>query len=129
MSGAVLDSSAVIALLLQEPGHDKVAAHLSDPRMSAVNLSEVIGHFVRGGLSSSDVSAMLRPLAITIADADEQAAQRAGELRAITSDAGLSLGDRFCIALALRDRVPVLTGDRQWATIADKIGVDVILIR
>jgi len=40
---------------------------------------------------------------------------------------GLSLGDRACLALALREQAPVLTGDRAWSKV--DVGVEVVLIR
>jgi PIN domain nuclease of toxin-antitoxin system len=50
-------------------------------------------------------------------------------LRAATAEAGLSLGDRFCLALALREGLPAWTADRQWRTVAEAIGVEIVLIR
>jgi PIN domain nuclease of toxin-antitoxin system len=49
--------------------------------------------------------------------------------RFTTADAGLSLGDRFCLALALRDGLPAWTADKAWRTIADAAKVKVVLIR
>jgi len=42
MSRYVLDASAILALLNQEPGYDRVAQVLDNSSVSAVNLSEVI---------------------------------------------------------------------------------------
>ena len=42
---------------------------------------------------------------------------------------GLSLGDRYCLALARREGVPALTAERRWPEIADAAGVTVRLIR
>jgi len=56
-------------------------------------------------------------------------ARIAGGLRAVTAEAGLSLGDRFCMALASRDRLPAWTADKQWRTISDAVGVQVVIIR
>ncbi len=44
-----------------------------------------------------------------------------------TREAGLSLGDRACLALGLKTELPVLTTDRAWADL--KVGVSVGLIR
>ena len=72
---------------------------------------------------------MLKPLPMTIVDADHGLATIAGRLRALTGEAGLSLGDRFCLALACRDDLPALTADKQWRTMADAAGVTVSVIR
>jgi PIN domain nuclease of toxin-antitoxin system len=53
----------------------------------------------------------------------------AGMLRPITLAGGLSLGDRYCLALAKRERVPALTAERRWPDIAAAAGVTVELIR
>ena len=47
MSQTVLDASAVLALLLDEPGAAIVAQAIADARMSSVNYAEVISHFKR----------------------------------------------------------------------------------
>jgi PIN domain nuclease of toxin-antitoxin system len=72
---------------------------------------------------------MLIKLPMRVIDADLELAWTAGRLRGSTAEAGLSLGDRFCLALAARDRLPVWTADRQWRTIADKLDVEIVLIR
>ncbi len=97
--------------------------------MTAINLAEVISHFMHAGMPQAEVEAMLRPLPMTIVDADSDLARRAGYLRAATAAAGLSLGDRFCLGLAQRYGLPAVTADRQWPTIADAAGVQVMLIR
>jgi PIN domain nuclease of toxin-antitoxin system len=45
----------------------------------------------------------------------------------IAETAGLSMGDRICLALALERDDEVLTSDRAWATVAH--GAKVTLIR
>lgn len=80
-------------------------------------------------MPADQIDAMLRPLPIMVVDADQGLATIAGRLRAMTADAELSLGDRFCLALARRDGLPALTADKQWRTIADAVGVKVLVIR
>lgn len=129
MTGVVLDASALLALLLDEPGGEPVAQVLVGARMCTVNLAEVTSHFVHNGMPPLQVDAMLRPLPLDFVAADADLARAAGHLRAATAEAGLSLGDRFCLALALREGLPALTADRQWAAIAGTIGAQVVLIR
>lgn len=129
MSEVVLDASALLALLRNEPGADKVAAAIANARMSSVNFAEVVSHFIHAGMPAGEVDAMLRPLPVAIADADQGLATIAGRLRAATAEAVLSLGDRFCLALARRDGLPALTADRQWRAVADAVGVTVSVIR
>ncbi len=54
MSESVLDSSAVLALLLNEPGADKVKAVLPDAFLSAVNFAEVISRLCERGVPASE---------------------------------------------------------------------------
>lgn len=129
MSQTVLDASALLALLLDEPGAAIVAQAIADARISSVNYAEVVSHFIHAGMPAEQVEAMLRPLPLTVIDADQALATRAGNLRAATAKAGLSLGDRFCLALAYRDGLPALTADRQWRGVADAAGVQVSVIR
>jgi ribonuclease VapC len=129
VNGPVLDASALIAMLKAEPGADKVAAALADACISAVNLAEVVSHFAHLGMPPAAVGAMLQPLTLTIVPADTQIAHAAGQLRPTTARAGLSLGDRFCLALAQRDGAPAWTTDRAWITVAEAAGVEVVLVR
>jgi PIN domain nuclease of toxin-antitoxin system len=129
MSEVVLDASALLALLREEPGADKVADAIAEARMSSVNFAEVVSHFIHAGMPASEVDAMLKPLPMTIVEADQALATIAGRLRAATAEASLSLGDRFCLALARRDGLPALTADKQWRTVADAAGVTVSVIR
>ena len=129
MSSVVLDASALLALLKGEPGGGKVASVIADAAISVVNLSEVVSHFVRAGMPVRDVEDMLNALPFTLVAADAGLAWEAGRLRVDTAEAGLSLGDRFCLALARRDGLPAWTVDKAWKTIAGSANVKVVLIR
>lgn len=129
MTGPILDASALIALLKAEPGADMVAAAIGSARMSTVNLAEVVSHFTHLGMPAAAIDAMLGPLPITLVPADTALAHAAGHLRAFTAGAGLSLGDRFCLALARHEGRPAWTADRAWVEIAETVGVEVVLIR
>lgn len=129
MSAVVLDASALLALLRDEPGAAVVAEAIATARMSSVNYAEVVSHFIHAGMPADRIDAMLGPLPVAIVDADRSLATIAGRLRAATAAAGLSLGDRFCLALAHRDGLPALTADRLWRSVADAAGVAVTVIR
>jgi PIN domain nuclease of toxin-antitoxin system len=129
MRDIILDASALIALLKDEPGGAKVAEGLSASRMSAVNYAEVVSYFIHAGMPASAVDAMLNPLPVNVIAADVDLARVAGRLRAVTAEAGLSLGDRFCLALAARDGLPAWTADRQWRVLPREVGAEIVLIR
>jgi ribonuclease VapC len=129
VSAIVLDASALLALLRGEAGAKKVEAALAETCMSVVNMAEVASHFSKLGMPDEELSAMLKPLPVTLVEADAELAWEAGRLRRLTATAGLSLGDRFCLALAKREQLPAWTSDRAWLEIAHAAGVKVVAIR
>ncbi|CCC05778.1 unnamed protein product [Sordaria macrospora k-hell] len=92
-------------------------------------MAEVASHYSKLRMPDDMVMAMLRPLPIKLIDADAGLCWEAGRLRGLTVEAGLSLGDRFCLALAKREKLPAWTADRKWRDIADAVGVKVVAIR
>lgn len=129
MKAPVLDASALLALLLEETGADRVKVVLDGALISAVNLAEVVSHYAKIGAPRYEIEAMLRPLPIVIVAADADLSYAAGLLRPITLRWGLSLGDRYCVALARREATRALTAERRWPEIAGLAGVEVDLIR
>jgi PIN domain nuclease of toxin-antitoxin system len=128
MSSAVLDASAVLALLHREPGGEQVGAAVAlGATISTVNLAEVIGRLADAGVPEETITAALEPLGLEVVAFDEPLALQTGLLRPVTRAAGLSLGDRACLSLARSLGLPALTGDRRW--VGAVTGVDVQLIR
>ncbi len=126
---AVLDASALIALILREPGAEKVEAILTDSAVSAVNLAEVVGFLARNGAAEPDIRGMVDAVEPELVPFDAELAYAAGLLVPATRAAGLSLGDRACLALARRPGVRALTTDRVWLRVAAAVKVEVELIR
>ncbi|MDX2143394.1 MAG: type II toxin-antitoxin system VapC family toxin [Rhodospirillaceae bacterium] len=124
---AVLDASAVIALLVREPGAEVVQKAMSRAEISSVNLAEVITKLIDRGFTESDISLVMERLRLHVHPFDEAAAYRSARLRAATRARGLSLGDRACLALGVALSQPVLTADQSWAKL--DVGVDVRVIR
>lgn len=128
MSSCVLDTSALLALINQEPGHQLVAqAVTAGATICTVNLSEVVAKLADVGMDEATIHAILDPLAIRQIDLDAARAYGAGMLRPLTRSLGLSLGDRACLALAQHLQLPALTADRAWADLT--IGVTVQVVR
>lgn len=125
----VLDASAVLAMLRGEAGAKKVEGALAGSRMSVVNMAEAASHHHKLGMPDDAVDRMLRPLPIDMVPADAALAREAGRLRRHTVEGGLSLGDRFCLALAEREGLPAWTADWKWKAIADRAEVRVVAIR
>ncbi len=129
MSSVVLDASALLALLLNEPGADRVLAALDSAVISSVNMAEVVGHYARHGAAEDDIRLMLASLPLEVAPFDETMAHSAGMMRPVGERVGLSLGDRACLALAQQRGVRALTADRVWEKIARAVRVEVEIIR
>lgn len=129
MNPFVLDASALIAMIKQERGSARVAKAIASARLCAVNYAEVVSHFVYLGMPDADIAAMLDPLPIEIVSADHTLSRLAGHLRVLTADAGLSLGDRYCLALAQRDGLPAWTCDRNWDLVAEAARVKIVQLQ
>ncbi len=127
MASIVFDASVILAHLNGEPGANRAAAFLGDAVICAVNYSEIVAKLVERGASISLIRPALSRYGLEIAPFDEDLAERTGSLRAKTKAFGLSLGDRACLALAERSRLPVLTADRMWKDLS--LHIDVQLLR
>ncbi|MBC7670017.1 type II toxin-antitoxin system VapC family toxin [Caulobacter sp. DWR2-3-1b2] len=127
MTDVVLDSSAILAVVLEEPGRDLVVGRLFQAQTCSVNITEVVTKMLDRGVAIFDVEETVSELCGQIIDFDRDLAIQAGLLRDATRHKGLSLGDRACLALAMRERLPIMTADRAWADL--DLGVEVVFIR
>jgi ribonuclease VapC len=128
MSRVVLDASALLAILNNESGSEKLTpALLSTAVSSAVNLAEVQSKLVERGLSPDNAwRATLSPVQEVVAFTAAHAKVTAS-LIAETRAFGLSFGDRACLALALALKAPVYTADRAWRNL--RLGIRIHIIR
>ena len=125
----MLDASAVLALLFEETGAEVVRAHLRTGVIGAANLAEVLAKLSDHGLPVPEAVRAVAILGLEVAPMTEAHAQRSAELRPLTRGAGLSLGDRACLALAAELGATAVTADRSWDAVAGAAGVSVQLIR
>lgn len=123
----ILDSSALLALLLGEKGGEAVLLVARDSIMSSVNLSETVERGVANAHSADRIILQIERFGVSIKAFDRDQALAAANLRPLTLHKGLSLGNRACLALAQTLNRPVLTADRLWADL--DIGIDIRLIR
>jgi PIN domain nuclease of toxin-antitoxin system len=97
-----------------------------DAAMSAVNVAEVLTRLMDRGSAPDAAWRQFDDLAIDVVPLDAELAYRAAFLRTMTRPAGLSLGDRCCIALAEQRGVPALTADRAWSTLRVPVSIECI---
>ncbi len=127
MSNAVLDASALLALLKEEEGRGQVADLVAaGATISAVNLSEAAAKLSLAGMPDSLIRESLDPLDLEVVPFDTELAYRTALLVAPTKGMGLSLGDRACLALAAQLGLPAVTADRAWAQLHLDVQIRVI---
>jgi ribonuclease VapC len=128
VSKIVLDASAVLAIIHEEPGSQRLTPDLlAQATISTVNLAEVQGKLVGSGWDPEEAwEDALSPVSEIVAFTSEQA-KTSGALIAETRPLGLSLGDRACLALAMDLKAPVYTADRSWKNL--KLGIRIHVIR
>lgn len=129
MTDVVLDASAILAVIFDEPGADRVAAHLPGAQVSTVNVAEVATRLFALEMPEDTVETIIDTLQLTIQPFDYGQVLETARLRSATRAKGLSLGDRACLALAKGQALPALTTDTVWRANADEAQVRVELVR
>jgi ribonuclease VapC len=128
VSRVVLDASALMALLNNEPGAEKLTPRIMSAAVaSTVNLAEIHGKLVQRGFTLDDAWAAANGVIEEAVAFTAEQAKTAGDLVVQTRPLGLSLGDRACLALGIALRAPVYTADRSWKNL--KLGIRVHVIR
>jgi ribonuclease VapC len=94
VTSAVLDASAILAVLNSEPGAELVRASLAGAVMSAVNYSEVLKKTIERGGTGEAAAAFVRGLSVAVIAFDETLAAVSADLYPQTKQHGLSLADR-----------------------------------
>lgn len=129
----VLDASAVLAWVFDEPGADRVdEALLKGAVIHTVNWAEVLSKLAERGVDPGEAEQDLNERGVlgqtlTVDAGQPGDARSVAQLRPLTQSGGLSLGDRYCLALGSRLGRPVLTADRAWGLL--NVGVTIELIR
>jgi ribonuclease VapC len=128
MSDVILDSSALLAVIHGEPGHDKVTPEvLATALISAVNIAEVQTKLLNSGWTQAEAWEDATGLVQQVVPFSAEQAKMTGNLVAQTRSLGLSLGDRACLAVAMERKARIYTADRSWKTL--KLGIQIHVIR
>ena len=122
----VLDASALLAFLQQEPGSEFVEQVLGHSLMSSVNWAEVLQRHRARGVPSASLLSELMALGFGVVNFSAQDAAVAADIFQPTRNLGLSLGDRACLALGISLGFTVLTADRAWKDLTLPVKIDLI---
>lgn len=127
----VMDASAMLALMQAEKGWEVVDDLIREQQCvaSCVNIAEVGTRMIDKGLAPSQLERTLKELDVQPVDFDLEQSTFCAELRLSTKHAGLSLGDRACLALTKLMVGTAVTSDRTWLDIAEATQITVKMIR
>ncbi|MEH3100087.1 type II toxin-antitoxin system VapC family toxin [Sphingomonas adhaesiva] len=123
----VIDASALLALLFNEPGADMVLELVRGASLSAVNMDEVLHKCARRGMDAGAIVSHLARLELDIRAFDHMQARISAALHPRAQPIGLSFADRACLALGTVMQAIVLTADRDLSTF--DAAIDIRLIR
>jgi ribonuclease VapC len=127
----VMDSSALLAVSKGEIGADAVMEilQMQDCVISSVNMAEVATRLLDMGLPAQELARGCEQFGIDVIDFNQEQALACAALRPLTKSAGLSLGDRACLALAQLRQGVAVTGDRAWQDVKNVVDVKILQIR
>ena len=123
----VLDASALLAYLQEEPGGERVREVLAHSVISTVNWAEIIRKARDYGVDTQGLREDLASLGLAFEPFSAVQAETAGQIKERTRRLGLSLGDWACLALGSDRGEAVYTSDRAWLKLT--LGIDVEAIR
>lgn len=123
----MLDASAVLALLQNEPGSERVGALVYGALLSAVNFCEVHSKLIQKGVPRGLSWKRIVGLQCNVRPFTAEQGRLAAELIEVTHPLGLSLGDRACLALAIEQKCKVYTTDKAWKSLS--LGIEVEVVR
>lgn len=128
MKPVVYDASALLAVMFDEPGSQRVIELLAqgDGEVSAVNGAEVGAKLAERGLKEPRIAREVAAFGLKIVAFDAEQAMAAAALRPLTRALGLSFGDCCCLALARLHRARAVTADVTWQRVH---GVEIVAVR
>jgi ribonuclease VapC len=125
----LLDASALLAVVFDEPGAEAVRDILDDCEIHALNLAEAVRKLVDYGASPEEAQANIEALDLVVIEGfGAEQAYRIAHLAPEAKRLGLSLGDCVCLTLAELHGMAAVTADRAWGRIRGRKG-QVALIR
>lgn len=127
-NNVVLDSSALLALIQNEPGAEIIKPLLNITVMSTINVAESLTVLQRANISPQEALSLINDIVNMIVPFDLEQARHVAELQSHVQHKGLSLGDRACISLGIKLQASIYTADKVWSELK-LMGAEIKLIR
>jgi PIN domain nuclease of toxin-antitoxin system len=108
----ILDAAAVLCLLDDAPGADRIAAVLDTASISSVSVALVAAELTRRGADSQEVAAVLRELHFTVLPFGFEQAVDAGTFGSNASDDDTGLEHWVWLTAAMKLGATAITGKR-----------------
>ena len=127
-NNVILDASALLVLLKNEPGADILEPLLGRIVMSSISVCEVAESLLNSEMTLQECQESILPFISTIVPFDEEQAFLAAELKKQIKDYDLSLADRACLALGQTMKLPIYISNKEWENLQlDEIDIKLIL--
>ena len=126
----IMDASAIIAVANQEPCIPELADMFLESVITTINLAEALTVIIR--LFDADPDTIWNELGNFVQHhypLDDELTYEVVKMAPYAKKYGLSMGDRYCLALAKKLQLPVYTADRIWKETEAEFGLTVVLIR
>ena len=114
-NNVILDASALLVLLKNEPGADMIEPLLGRIIMSSISVSEAADSLLNSEMTLQECQEAILPFISTIVPFDEEQAFLAAELKKQIKDYSLPLADKACLALAQQIKLPLYTANEAWS--------------
>lgn len=128
---AVLDASAIFAIIKGEPINFAPDDILEHAVATTYNIAEVANKMVlKKQVTHPEIWILLESMISHPYNIDMQLSELATSFsEVVDASFGISLGDKYCLALGKLLEKPIYTADRAWKQFESLLGVQINLIR
>jgi len=131
----VFDSTAILAILFDEPGAEKLIGLLQQGLLSSVSLAEIYSRLLLAGRPAAPAWDRVLSMGFEVVHFSSEHARLAGGLMQIgglprkTRSQTLSLAERACLALAIERDATVYTTNHAWKNLPGiASSLDIVII-
>ena len=128
---AVLDASAIFSIIKGEPINFAPEYILEHAVATTYNIAEVANKMVlKKQVTHQEIWILLESMISHPYNIDMQLSELATSFsEVVDASFGISLGDKYCLALGKLLEKPIYTADRAWKQFESLLGVQINLIR